>query len=369
MNLDRAAGSLLGASCGDAMGVPVEFTSPTPADFPKVFYREHFQMRGFGTHHTFPGMISDDTHLAICLAESLCDSGLEEPLDPTGTAKRYLAWRAHTFDCGGQTASSLSDFQRTQDGLDCGRGNWEKSKGSAANGSLMRAYPIGVWFQDPGQVVENSMADSAITHFDPRCQIACAAYNNAISEVIYGCDADEDLPSRIALMVEAAIGGTLNAGLHWFNQYPEFQIEGLKATEDILRDIRMSAYSDPEMYGKDVGISGYACGFVRTAFRLAMWMLRHAPTYESAIGAVICLGHDSDTNAAIVGGLLGARDGIKAIPEDWLATVRGALKDKKYGRFSPELATTYHPDRFDRMIEILEKHYSEEIKAATKSAK
>lgn len=358
MNIERARGAVYGAACGDAMGAPMEFTGGQRSDFPKLLKGPHTKMTGGGTWGVLPGQITDDTHMAVCLAEALADG-----YDLNKVGRRYADWRKVTFDIGGMTSASLGAFEANHIGYNCGRRPWEGQRSGAGNGSLMRCSPIGAFYADPQMVRRVSMLDSAITHFDPRCQIACATYSAAISEAAYWCDDCRDLPEIKAAMFIRARVAAAEAGADFLRQHPDLHKEGLEATEDILRDLRMATQADPDLYGSDVSITGGKSGFVRTAFRLAFWHLFHTDSFQAAIIDTVNRGGDTDTNGAIVGGLLGALYGNGDLPVEWNTAVCDALQEGT-GRFHSSLATTYHPMRFERMLTKIEAKYNQNQKRA-----
>src|SRR5205085_1133084 len=111
---------------------------------------------------------------AVCLARSLADRGR---LDREDLARRYVAWREHAFDIGSQTSASISRLARGE--LDAGITVWRASdRRPAGNGSLMRTAPIAVHFAgDEPALIAAAIADSLLTHADPRCVLACAAFD------------------------------------------------------------------------------------------------------------------------------------------------------------------------------------------------
>ena len=179
-NRGRARGALLGLAVGDAMGTTQEFSRPDAPAFPALARGPQRDIVGGGPFDLEPGQVTDDTQMATCLAASLrqCDG-----FDVTDVATRYLAWQRHAFDIGGQTRSALDAIECGTSPREAGRDVWEASGCDAAgNGSLMRAAPIGVFFaSDLERLRQASRDDSAVTHFDERCQQACVAFNAAIA--------------------------------------------------------------------------------------------------------------------------------------------------------------------------------------------
>lgn len=209
---------------------------------------------------------------------------------------------------------------------------WESSGRTVApNGSLMRTWILGVAFSNDREARrEASLLDSAITHFDPSCRLACAAYNTAIAHAILG----ESSPDCVKAAIEELTGSAQQLRM----MHPDLcdVIESRRA--ELSRDISLACQDDPEVYGTETHLLESA-GHVRVAFRLAFWHLLHATSYEASLVDVVNRGGDSDTNACIVGALLGAHFGLAAIPERWVDIVLRAAIDRP----SSPWWTDYHP--------------------------
>jgi ADP-ribosyl-[dinitrogen reductase] hydrolase len=300
-------------------------------------------LQGGGPFGLLAGQITDDTHMACCLAASLKEN---DGLDLDDVANKYVSWRRVTFDCGGQTSASLGTFARDGDATTCGTQVWLRSgKNGAGNGSLMRASPIGVFFaEDPEMCLQASIWDAQLTHFDPRCVLACAAYNAAIAGAVSG------RASSVSDMLQAARQG-LREGLDFWhaNFVPEFKADAGLAYDALVLDLEMACHKDPDLYGSALHLSDQQ-GFVRVAFRLAFWELMHAQSFESALLDVVNRGGDSDTNGAIAGGLLGAYFGFGAIPAAWSKQV---LECDPRAPF--HAAGALHPNRLMDMLAVLTK--------------
>lgn len=332
VDLGRARGALLGLAVGDAYGTTLEFSTPAGLPpFPELAAGPHREVTGGGPFRLVAGQVTDDTQMACCLAASLMANGQLEPAD---LGRRYVAWRKVAFDIGTQTAASLGLLASGVEPLEAGRRVWvEGGRKAAGNGSLMRTVPIGVFAADlPHNRRIQSLLDSQITHWDPRCQLACAAYNAAVSVALQdGADAAGMHAAAVAELDAAA------ALLH--DLAPEEAAATEAARVVLLKDLVAAAVDDPELYGPELHIHRHA-GFVRVAFRLAFWELAHAPSYEAALVDVVNRGGDADTNGAIAGGLLGVRYGAAAIPERWSRIVLAALANRPA---SDPFSSLYHP--------------------------
>ncbi|HKA89372.1 MAG TPA: ADP-ribosylglycohydrolase family protein [Haliangiales bacterium] len=328
--MTRAEGALLGLAVGDALGTTLEFSAPAAPPFPALARGPHDDIVGGGPFRVAPGQVTDDTQLAACLATSLRERG---GFDAADAARRYVAWRPHAFDIGRTTLEAIELLAAGR--LDAGRAVWDRSGGrAAANGSLMRTAPIGVFFAaDAASRRAAALADSALTHFDPRCRMACAAFDAAVAEGVRGGTA--------AAMAEAAWEELDAAAEHCADDgTPRDAVAA--AVRALRDDLRLARADDPDLYG-EVHLHRHE-GYVRVAFRLAFWELLHAPDLRAGLIDAVNRGGDADTNGAIAGALLGARHGADGIPASWRERVLGALA----GDAGP-LATLYHPRELLRL--------------------
>ncbi len=343
---ERAAGALFGLAVGDALGTTLEFTQPPAPPFPALARGPHREMTGGGPFALAPGQVTDDTHMACCLAASLRELGRHDARD---VARRYVAWLPHTFDVGVQTRASLQALERLPAGADpdeAGRAVWSAGGRSAAgNGSLMRTAPIGVFFASREELRRAaSMEDSAVTHFDPRCQIACAALSAMIAIAMARPAAS--FP-RVQLL-DVAREEIRLAAAELRVRFGDLTAE-IDAGERALRsDVDAAAADDPGLYRPELHLHQHA-GFVRVALRLALWEFVHAPSFEAGLVDVVNRGGDADTNGAITGALLGAYHGQAAIPQRWRDTVMGALADQP-----GPLRDLYHPRQLFTLTDAVE---------------
>lgn len=325
-----ARGTLLGLAVGDAFGTTLEFTACEAPPFPTLATGPHVDITGGGPFSVEPGQVTDDTQMAACLAASLKEHGR---FHPTDVAQRYVAWVEHAFDIGNLTHASLSMIARGVSIGEASRRAWIHSdRKSAGNGSLMRIAPIAVAFvDDPVARRLAALADSAITHFDPRCRIACAAFCSAIAEA--GAGRTDPMQMHAAAVEEVDDAATALIDL-----VPRDGPDIERAREALLGDLELAKRDDPGLYQAEMHIHR-SQGFVRVAFRLAFWELLHAPTFEAALVDAVNRGGDADTNGAITGALVGARLGEEAIPAAWKTRVLDALKTSSHAA----LRDVYHP--------------------------
>ncbi|MDC0708390.1 ADP-ribosylglycohydrolase family protein [Stigmatella sp. ncwal1] len=288
----RLAGGVYGLLIGDALGVPYEFHPP--AQIPPPEQIEFEPPSGFHRAHAgvLPGTWSDDGAHAHCLLASLLYRG---QLDVEDLGRRlvnwfelgYMAVGGQVFDVGIQTRSALTSFREGVSGLESGpRG--EKDNG---NGSLMRVLPLALWHAGSDEALAaDAMRQSLVTHGHLRSQVCCALY----------CLWARRTLEEVADPWDAAV-----ASFH--RLFPP----GTAAREELDTQVRPHT---PE--------AGKGSGYVVDCLLSARDCVRRGSTYEQVVKAAVALGHDTDTTAAVAGGIAGVRDGIEAIPGRWLAALR-----------------------------------------------
>lgn len=275
---DRAVGALVGLAAGDAVGTTVEFKAPgtfTPLT----------DMVGGGPFGLERGRWTDDTSMAMCLAESILDTG---DLDPADQLRRYVAWWRHghwsstgrCFDIGNTTSAALGRFERTQQVIDA-----HIDQESAANGSLMRLAPVPIrWHTDLAEAADHAAESSRMTHPADRPVDACRVFAAMTAALIQGQPLDQVLDpdfwqhGPLDPRVEAVARGS------WRTKEPP-QIKGT--------------------------------GYVIDALEAALWAVGGADDFRDAVLRAANLGDDADTTAAIAGQLAGAAWGWSGVPETW----------------------------------------------------
>jgi len=277
----RARGALLGLAVGDALGASVEFSPP--GTFEPVT-----TMRGGGPFGLAPGAFTDDTSMALCLAESLIACGGHDAEDQL---RRYVDWyrRGHNsstgecFDIGGTTRLALERFEAT------GRTDVaDPSELAAGNGSLMRLAPVALWASDAIEAAELGAASSATTHAAPQAIDACRMYAVLIHEAVRGAAHEQ-------LFDQRRWG---DAGLH-----------------PAVAAIAAGSYTQrqpPQIR---------ATGYVVDTLEAALWAISTTDSFADAVLRAVNLGEDSDTVGAVTGQLAGAIYGRLAIPPEWRETL------------------------------------------------
>lgn len=286
---DRAVGALLGLAVGDAVGTTLEFRA-------RDSYEPLTDMVGGGPFRLPAGTWTDDTSMALALAESLAERG---GLDAADLMARFVRWwrdgayspTGACFDIGIATRAALSRFERTGDPF---AGSTDPM--AAGNGSLMRLSPVAIWGVSAGEAAmrEAARAQSRTTHAAPACLDACEAYALILHAAIGGAGFEEAVAAGAGVTDAEPIGPILARS--WRGR-----------TRAAIR----------------------SSGYVAHSLEAALWCVAGTGTFRDAVLLAANLGDDADTTAAIAGQLAGALYGACGIPAEWLAKLawRGRLEE------------------------------------------
>lgn len=286
--LDRRRGCLLGLAVGDALGAAVEFRQPGRFE-PVVGYRDG------GPHDLAPGEWTDDTSLALALADSIVEAGW----DLNDQASRYLDWRrtgrysvnGRCFDIGNATAVALSRFASSGDA----RSSGATDRRAAGNGSIMRLAPVPIAYVDdfPGnlEMLALRAGESSLpTHASPQCVSACRYFAVVLAGLMQGVPREDVLS-------------------------PDWEpLQRLRAIEPLdgeIEEVASGSFrrkSPPEIVGS---------GYVVRSLEAALWAFHDAVDLREAVLRAVNLGDDADTTGAVCGQLAGACWGESGIPQEW----------------------------------------------------
>lgn len=284
MTEDRYLGALLGLAVGDAVGTTVEFARP--GTFTPVT-----DMVGGGPFGLKPGEWTDDTSLALCLAASLVECNLFDPIDQLSRYVRwwcegYMSSTGECFDIGNATSRALATFERTGEPY-CG----DTNERSAGNGSLMRLAPVPMFFvKSPEQAIDFAGRSSMTTHGAATAVDACRFYAGLIVGALQGVAKDELLSPYYAPLPD-----------YWTDQPLVAPIAEVAAGSFHQRQ-------PPQIKGG---------GYVVHALEAALWAFASSDSFRDGCLLAVNLGDDADTTAAIYGQLAGAYYGASGIPAEW----------------------------------------------------
>ena len=285
-SLDRYLGAMLGLAAGDALGTTLEFT--TPGSFTPIA-----DMVGGGPFHLKAGEWTDDTSMALCLAESLLECGA---FDPTDQLARYVRWKrtghhsstGRCFDVGGTVLAALARFERFGEPWSGGTDPY-----SAGNGSIMRLAPVPLFFaHDPELAIANAALSSRTTHGHPEAIDACRYLAGLIVGALQGKTKEELLLTRFSPL----------AGL--WTELPLVAPIARVANGSFLQE-------EPPVIRGD--------GYVTRSLEAALWAFARSTDFEDGALLAVNLGEDADTTGAVYGQLAGAYYGVDSIPPGWRA--------------------------------------------------
>ena len=289
---DRYRGALLGLAAGDALGTTLEFKAP--GTFTPIT-----DIVGGGPFRLRPGQWTDDTSMALCLAESLIAC---QGFDPIDQLERYVHWwrAGHNsstgvcFDIGGTVRAALDRFVRSREPW-CGSTDpW-----SAGNGSIMRLAPVPLFYaRDPAEAVARAADSSRTTHGTIEAVDACRYLAGLIVGAVEGRPKDELLQPL-------------------FTPSPAAWEEPLAPAIDAIARGSFRDREPPEIAGT---------GYVVASLEAALWAFAKSTTFAEGACLAVNLGDDADTTGAVYGQLAGAYYGVGGIPPRWVD--RLALRDR-----------------------------------------
>lgn len=282
---DRAVGALLGLATGDALGTTVEFS-------PRGTFEPLTDVVGGGPFDLRPGQWTDDTSMALCLADSLLTQG---GFDPKDQLERYQRWRregylsstGRCFDIGGTVREALRRFEVSESPR-----SGPTSPNRAGNGSIMRLAPVVLAYHPALGAIDRYSAESSVTtHGAEEAVASCRILGTILGMLLSGNEKAEALSS-----VRPAT---------WMSPR--------------LRQIASAEYR--EKGADEIRGSGY----VVDCLEAALWSFERTDSFEAAVLQAANLGEDADTTAAVCGQLAGAYYGAPGIPERWRETI--AMRD------------------------------------------
>ncbi len=290
LSRSRFRGCLLGLAVGDALGTSLEFSPPGS-------FSPLTDMVGGGPFSLVPGEWTDDTSMALCLAESLIEKGGFDPIDQL---ERYIHWyrtgylssNGRCFDIGITTSDALHRFERTHEpypGPDAPH--------TAGSGSLMRLAPVPMFYsRQPALAIEKSGDSSRTTHAARQAVEACRYYGALILGALNGQPKETLLSPPIT-----------------WRFLDEAAMEILSGFDPGIEEVANGSFKHkqpPYIQGS---------GYVVRGMEAALWSFHHSSSYREGALLSANLGDDADTTTAIYGQLAGAYYGEEGIPVDWRA--------------------------------------------------
>jgi len=296
MNTNKVKDGLFGLCIGDALGVPVEFYSRKQLEKNPIT-----DMIGYKNHNQPPGTWSDDSSLAFCLAESLCNG-----FNIQDIANKFCKWYyegywtpyGRAFDIGFTTMNAI---QRLKAGIEPSKAGLKKEQ-SNGNGSLMRTLPLAFYVENMGkEKFEIIHQVSALTHAHPKSLISCGIYVDMAINLLKGHNINEAYKQTIKTINEYYKKSPYANELNHFKRILE---------EDISKFPKEKIFSD---------------GYVIHTLEASLWCCMNNNSYKETVLAAVNLGEDTDTTGAVAGGLAGIFYGFENIPKNWVEQI--ARKD------------------------------------------
>ena len=282
---DRIVGCLTGLAVGDALGTTLEFAR-------RGTFVPVTEMVGGGPFGLEPGQWTDDTSMALCLADSLIECG---GFDPADQMRRYIRWwrhghrssrSGHCFDIGNTVRNALARFERSAEPY-----AGSTSEQSAGNGSLMRLAPVAIFYAgEPSEAIRRAADSSRTTHGAAEAVDAC----RYLAELLVGALAGK---SKSALLSDALA-----------------PVGGLRDDPPLAARIRAIAAGSYKGRQPD---TIQASGYVVHTLEAALWAFHSSSTFREGALLAVNLGEDADTTGAVYGQLAGAFYGAAAIPQQW----------------------------------------------------
>jgi ADP-ribosylglycohydrolase len=276
---DRARGSLVGLACGDALGAAVEFREPG-SFAPVTTYRSG------GPHNLDAGEWTDDTSMALALADSLRKHGF----DPEDQIQRYVSWwqegkysvNGRCFDIGSTCSAALSNY------IDHKKIMAPSDPWDSGNGCIMRIAPMAIRYAtlyptNTKKLAQLGAESAAVTHGSEICRSASSYMTVLLAAFINGAKRDVVLdPDWYKMPLHPSVEQVVKGSYKYKNP--------------------------PDIKGS---------GFVVHSLEAALWAFHNAVSFAEAVLAAVNLGNDADTTGAVCGQIAGAYWGEQAIPAEY----------------------------------------------------
>jgi len=285
--MNKVYNGIMGVVVGDALGVPVEFKK-----------RDTYtvtDMTGYGTYNQPPGTWSDDSSLTLATLDSMVKLG---KIDPADIMQNFFYWLddgmftpyGKVFDVGGGTRRAISRYANGKEPAKCGG----KTRMDNGNGALMRILPVAM-LPDSTYKQANLLTVAHLTHAHLISDFACLIYAAIVEHLINGIEKEEAVAIGI--------------------QRLQHNIENISMLADYNRLSNLQ-----QLKRKEIRSSGY----VADTLEAAIWCFLNTDRYRDCVLAAVNLGEDTDTIAAVAGGLAGIYYGCggeSGIPDEWIAQI------------------------------------------------
>lgn len=266
--LNKFKGALIGLAVGDALGATTEFMLEKEV---KKQYGYLNEIIGKGWLNLEPGEITDDTQMTLCVANGILKN-YNDPIESIG--KEFIKWyESDPKDVGLSTTHSISNYFILNDWKKASNQSHKTLGKSAGNGSLMRCLPVALAYSDLNKMKKITIEQSEMTHYDKLAAEACVINNIIATKIIEGIDLKQSIKSSIKN-----------------TKYESVITEDLNSVPD---------------------------GYVVNTFSWVLKTLYETDNFNDVVEILTNLGEDSDTTAAIAGGLAGLYYGYDSIDDKY----------------------------------------------------
>lgn len=285
---------IIGLVVGDALGVPFEFQSRE-----SLLLSPATDMVGYGTYNMPTGTFSDDSSMALATMASIVNNNGE--IDYRDIMEEFVQWWQHqkytqydnTFDIGITTASALRNFTLGMDPLESGLSG-ERDNG---NGSLMRILPLAFLGDIDVETIENV---SALTHGHERSKMACVFYIELAKSIL---NENKSIREHVQIASDKV--------MDYYGDSPELG-HYKRIFDGTIFDDGLESISSK--------------GYVVSTLEAVIYVLGNSDSYKEAMLKSVNLGNDTDTVAAIAGGIAGLYYGYDNIPNEWVEQIKDVEK-------------------------------------------
>jgi ADP-ribosyl-[dinitrogen reductase] hydrolase len=310
----RAIGCLYGQVIGDALGTRYEFMSGENAqrNMNKDMQKGFLPILGGGPFKLGKGQITDDSELALGMATSILNEGV---YDKNKVALQYIKWyNSNPFDIGNTTQNALKNAANFKDLV---RNSVLININSFSNGALMRCSPLAIYCANKTDnvLIKHCIEDCLMTHSNIKVQDACVTYLLTLKYLIEH-NGDIDL---------------IYTKLYKSKHIPKY-----------MKQFILLAKSNYKFYENNnyVEIDGDKQGYMYVALQLAFYHFFNTNSFYDALLHTISQGGDTDTNACIVGSIMGAKVGVKNIPTNWINIINNPIYKHNRKEAYPEMDAT-----------------------------
>jgi ADP-ribosyl-[dinitrogen reductase] hydrolase len=304
--VDRFKGSFLGLAAGDALGTTLEFCQP--GSFEPIT-----DIVGGGPFDLEPGQWTDDTSMALCLADSLIAC---KGFNAQDQMERYVHWyregyrssKGYCFDIGNATRNALVKFEQSSNPY-----SGSTDPFTAGNGSIMRLAPVPLfYYQQPELALQYAAESSRTTHGAKTAVDACVYMAGIIVGALQGRTKEELLESMFTPVSD------------YWQQY--------ELSPEIASVAKGSFKVKHPPYIK-------GSGYVAESIEAALWAFYNSSSFEEGCLMAVNLGDDADTTGAVYGQIAGAYYGVEAIPKNWHDSLTQTNEISKLAVILHDLAT------------------------------